>query len=484
MSSDARKASDIWHAMKSKLDAAIEGGRSLSLAERAEIERMDAEYDALTAAAKESDAAPLERITEILDSAAGRPLTRSQQYAFERFRGQLPSEFGDLADSYSRGLLEAVREAGPERPELFAELGRWAERQRLVAKHGAFKDELMPRVEAARGNYHDVTSNMSLRDLAETARRQGFAAWDYKIDYAKAYRTELRALQSDGGSAVPTEFADLFTIYQRTMTPTLDGNYVNVISRPDGRDVTFSRLTADPAAGGTVTAELGGITKLDATISAAVGTAYKYGIISEFSYELLQDNAIALEKNLAFSAAREIALDAGQHLTTGDGSSKPWGYVARATAGSTASGTASGQASDTFFSYYDLVDLYGSLAVPYRSVGTWFVSPDAFTKVLKMKSSTGEPIVYQDPTASVPATLMGRPVVIDPGLASVGSASKSVVFGDGQQFAVVRVGGGPRIEISAEAAWGTDAMSLRVIERIASDLLDVSALKYMVSSNT
>ena len=317
--------------------------------------------------------------------------------------------------------------------------------------------------------------DMDIRELEQRmAGERGFETRSF----------EARAMQSAGGSAIPTDFLTSVIEYQRTATPMLDGNIVTLLETTDGRPITLPRLTADPNHGGTVTAEAGGINELDPTISSITLNAFKYGVTNLWSAELGQDNVINLESLLARSTGRELGLDIGAHLTTGTGTTQPKGIVDAATAGYTATGTASGTSSDTFFSPADVKNLWYSLAAPYRNApGAGFmVSSTALTKFALFRDTTFNFIWQPSLVAGDPDRFLGRPVYENPGMAAVASATKSVIAGDFSAYYVRRT---PiRVETSRDYKFNTDQLALRTIYRVDGNLPDAIAIKSLVSANT
>lgn len=295
---------------------------------------------------------------------------------------------------------------------------------------------------------------------------------------------QTRALQSAGGSAIPTDFITSVIEFQRTATPMLDGGIITLLETTDGRPITLPRLTADPNHGGTVTAEAGGINELDPTVSSITLNAFKYGVTNLWSAELGQDNVINLESLLARSTGRELGLDIGTHLTTGTGTTQPKGIVDAATAGYTATGTSSGVSADTFFSPTDVKNLWYSLAAPYRNApGSGFmVASTALTKFAVFRDSTFNFIWQPSLVAGDPDRFMGRPVYENPGMAAVASATKSVIAGDFSAYYVRRT---PiRVETSRDYKFNTDQLALRTIYRVDGNLPDAIAVKSLVSANT
>lgn len=321
-------------------------------------------------------------------------------------------------------------------------------------------------------------TSAELPTLWSDFRTRGFAAAD--VATSQPFR-ETRALGSAGGSAIATTFADQVVVYQRTASPMLDPNVVTISTSASGAPFTVPRLSADISYGGTVVAEAGTLPTLDPTISAVTLTPYKYGAITLWSAELDQDEIIELQPLIARSTGRELGLDIGAHLTTGDGSGKPQGFVGAAGIGGTATVTFGGTAS-TFFDYGDLVELWGSVSAPYRSTGVWQLSTDAFVKVQRFRDDNGNLVLLPGLQGGAP-TLLGRPVYENPAMAAVGSASKSVAFGDFRQYWVRRVEP-MRVELSRDFKYDTDQVALKVVERIDGDLIDTSAVKTLVSANT
>ena len=296
---------------------------------------------------------------------------------------------------------------------------------------------------------------------------------------------ETRALgdTQDGGSAVRTNFADQLVVYERTLNPILQVCRV-IETGTDRSPLTVPRLTADPVHGGTVTAEGGAINELDPTLSTVSLNSYKMGIITLISRELFDSNYVDLADMAANAAARELTLDFGAWYTTGSGTGQPNGVVTAAGNGGTASGTAT-TGGDNFFGKDDLVDLYFSVAAPYRTVGSWMVAEGALSKIRKFKDSSGNWIydpMREGITRGVFGTLLDRPLISNPAMATPASATKSVLFGDFSRYWVKRTS--PRIERSVDYKFGTDQVALRVIIEGDGDLIDTAAINYLVSANT
>ena len=289
---------------------------------------------------------------------------------------------------------------------------------------------------------------------------------------------QLRALQSAGGSAVETSFADFVTVYQRTFSPMLRPDIVTILPRTDGSPLVLPRLTADPNHGGTITAEAGGINEIDPTISSIQLNPYKYAATNLWSSELAQDNTIGLENLIAFSTGRELGLDIGAALTTGDGSGKPQGFVGAATVAGTAVGTSA--TLGTHFGPDDLITLFYSLEGPYRTIGSWQVNSTSLSSIRKSSATDGQKLWQPSLVVGAPETVLGRPIYENPAMAS-GSAAKAVAFGDFSAYKVVRVV--PiRVESSIHYKYSNDQVALRTVFRVDGACVDTASIRYLVNA--
>jgi HK97 family phage major capsid protein len=94
-----------------------------------------------------------------------------------------------------------------------------------------------------------------------------------------------------------------------------------------------------------------------------------------------------------------------------------------------------------------------------------------------MKDGSGAFIFTDSAVPGQPATLLGYPIFENPGIAAVGSASKSVLFGHLPSF-VVRVAGGIRVDQSSDYAFNTDTVTYRGLIRLDGGLTHSSHIGY------
>jgi HK97 family phage major capsid protein len=400
---------------------------------------------------------------------------------FEAVRKEMTAIL-DVAEARDGKLNE---EEQAQLAELDVELERTAkerDRARKAEKYALEAAKFRGTPEPARPMHpaRDITERSPLRDLVERFQQVGYAAVELPAP-------EVRALQSEGGTAYGDSFHQRLSVYQRTASPMFDPSIISMNNVASGEKHVFPRLTADIAYGGSVVAEAAGIGTFDPTLGSKEAEPYKFGAITVWSRELDTDNVINLERAVAVSTGRELALDIGSLLTTGSGSSQPEGVVTAAQSAGTASAGTATQSFD-FVAPYGLPTLYMSVAAPYRANGTWMASTTMITKMLEWRDANDNPIVL--PMSDSPSGLgiYGRKLVENPGLAAVASASVSLAFGDFSYYEVVRLP--VRIEMSREATvdstslFQTDQVAIRVIERVDGALTLPDAVKTLTSADT
>lgn len=412
---------------------------------------------------------------------------------------QLAHDKRNKAIADMRSILDTAaseeRDLTPEEQEQIERADADAEKYGKESERALRADELAKQAAEFRGTPERIEGPapqeqpLTERDLImrgfQAVRDGGGFAYDAEsMPSLQPSQTFFRALQSAGGTAIPTTFTESVIVYQRTVTPMLDPGIVTILETPTGNPIDLPRLTADPNHGGTVTAEAGGINELDPTISKVTLTSFKYGVTNLWSSELGQDNVINLEDLLARSTGRELGLDIGAHLTTGTGTTQPNGIVNAATNAGTANGTALGASNWTFVGPHDLLDLYYSLAAPYRNApgAGWMAPVEGISKMRKFRDSNQQFLWDVSIVAGQPDVFNGRPVYENPGMAAPASATKSFLFGDLSAYYVRRT---PiRVEFSRDYKFNTDQLALRTIFRVDGNLPDAIAIKYIVSANT
>jgi HK97 family phage major capsid protein len=99
--------------------------------------------------------------------------------------------------------------------------------------------------------------------------------------------------------------------------------------------------------------------------------------------------------------------------------------------------------------------------------------------VRKLKDNQGAYLYQPADTVGTPNTLLGYRIVENPYVASIGSAAKSVLFGDMSSFHV-RMVGGIEVARSDEAYFTSDQVAFRARIRVDGALGQTAAVKHFL----
>jgi HK97 family phage major capsid protein len=110
----------------------------------------------------------------------------------------------------------------------------------------------------------------------------------------------------------------------------------------------------------------------------------------------------------------------------GDGTGKPTG-IFNATGGASLGITA---ASATAITIDEVMDLFYSLKSPYRKNGIFTMNDTTVKAIRKLKDGNGQYIWQPSITAGEPDTILNRPVKTSAYAPVLGSAAKTIAFGD------------------------------------------------------
>ncbi len=185
--------------------------------------------------------------------------------------------------------------------------------------------------------------------------------------------------------------------------------------------------------------------------------------------ELAKAAEYDLQGYLADCAGRALSAKVAESVATDDGSSKPNGLANAAAAGKTA-------ASQTTVTADEVIDLYQSLALPYRRIGSFIVSDGLFSQMLRWKDGEGHYLLRTLDGAT--SQFMGRPLYVEPQFDDPAAGTVVAVFGDVGRF-VVRM---TPIQFERDdSAFLTSFMSVyRFATYLDCDLPDLAAVKKLV----
>lgn len=172
----------------------------------------------------------------------------------------------------------------------------------------------------------------------------------------------------------------------------------------------------------------------DVTFASKDLNAYTYssGTV-KVSVQLLQDTFMNMQEFLNRKFARRLGTITNLHYTTGDGSSKPNGFITAGTSGVTA-------ASATAITRGELVDLVHSVNRAYRKGGkVGFMFNDqtlGIIKKLSIGSADDRPLWQPSIVQGEPDTLEGFQYWINDDMANIATTAKAIAFGDFSQYII------------------------------------------------
>jgi len=191
-------------------------------------------------------------------------------------------------------------------------------------------------------------------------------------------------------------------------------------------------------------AEGGSISESDHSFGQVTFNPVRLARIMKVSEELLNYtgtfSAAQLEAYIASSFARSFATAELTGFLVGDNSNAPRGIFDNATSGVTA-------ASATAVTGDELIDLFYSVAVQYRSAPTanWIISPEAAKAIRQLKnpvtSSGSLNYLWTPGLGAAPDTLLGKPVYESDNVDPMTTGKKPILFGDTSYYQIVDFGG-------------------------------------------
>lgn len=292
----------------------------------------------------------------------------------------------------------------------------------------------------------------------------------------RSYTFERRNLNTgDDSQVVPQTFYDVIQENLLYVGPMMDSGLFTVLNTASGEDIKVPVEATRPV--GTATAEGATFGISDPTFSNVTLRSHKYGTLVVVSRELLEDSGIDLVGFLGRQLGVSIGTAVNSALTLGTGTVEPQGIVDASSLGKTG-GTASTVGS---FTADDLIDLAHSIDTAYalRPQVGWMMSRATLGAVRKLKDNQGAYLYQPAPTTGTPNTLLGYRIVENPYVAGIGSAAKSVLFGDMSSFHV-RMVGGIEVARSDEAYFTSDQVAFRARIRVDGALGQSAAVKHFL----
>lgn len=310
---------------------------------------------------------------------------------------------------------------------------------------------------------------MTDRDLARK-----WAAGEFRsIEFNASEQRDLTVgTATAGGNTVETSFVSELYDFMVENSAIRQTN-VRMIRTTSGEDMVFPKVTGHSTA--SIVAEAAAIGESDPTFGQLTLGAYKYGYSLQLSSELIEDTSVNLLSFLAEDAGRAIGNGTGAHYVVGTGTGQPNGVLTASTAGVTGGTGQSGVPTSD-----ELIDLFHSVIPAYRRDAYWVFSDATASAIRKLKDADGRYHWVDGLQASQPATILGRPVVIDPNMPDAALSAKSLLFGNFSSY-LIRDVSGIRFDRSDDFAFTNDLVTYRVLFRTDGDLRDTTgAVKHYV----
>lgn len=188
-------------------------------------------------------------------------------------------------------------------------------------------------------------------------------------------------VDSEGGYLVPDEYEH--TLVQGLEEGNIIRNHAKVITTSSGSHKI--PVVASKGSAAWIDEE-GQYTESDDVFGQVQLDAHKVGTIIKVSQELLADSAFDLESYFTSEFTRRIGTKEEEAFLVGNGSHKPTGLL-NETGGAQIGVTA---ASATAITADEVIDLFYSLAAPYRKNAIWILNDATVKAIRKLKDSSGQ----------------------------------------------------------------------------------------------
>jgi len=373
-----------------------------------------------------------------------------------------------LLDSAAAENRELSADENTKYENISADLDR---RAQIIETLKADADRELRAAEAMRGfesQAQPVGNKSVAKDEAEVIR--SLARGDIR-----SFEFEKRDITTTStGSPVPTSFYNRIIELARFVGPMLETS--TILNTAGGENLQIPSLSAYSATQGTATAEAAAFSEADPTFNSFVTLgAYKYGFLIQVTRELVEDAGVDILGFLADQIGNTMGTTANSRLTLGTGTIMPNGIVTRA--GSGVASTATSLAAD------DLISLVYSLdTVARRLPGSGFMmNANTVAAVRRLKDNAGQYLFSPSMNSEDRDLLLGHRIYENPAMSNVGSAVKSVIFGNLSSYFVRQVGG-IRIDRSDDYAFNQDLITFRASVRLDGNLIQTSHVKFLTTS--
>jgi HK97 family phage major capsid protein len=396
----------------------------------------------------------------LAEEAQGRDFTAEEQEKWDRLNAD----------------LSAKRERIVELEEL-SDQGREIEEQRARLDHVVRPEDGGRQAEGDLGDRIRSFLRGGLPDAEGWSPRSvTFRITDADKAAAMEQRDLVKGTASAGGHTVPIGFVP--RLYEHLVEESgVRRTGATIITTDSGEDLLVPKTATHPAAA--LVAEAAAIPESDPVFAQETLKAFKYGVLIQVAYELVQDTGVDLLGYLARQGGLALGRASGVHNVTGNGTGQPKGVADGAVVGK--QGT-TGQTTTVIAD--DLIDLFHSIVSGYRNRGVWLTLDASLAKIRKLKDADNQYIWQPGLQAGQPDLLLGKRVETDPNMPAMAANARSILFGDFSAYYTIRDVSSIRFERSDDFAFANDLISFRALMRTDGRQIDTGAVKAYQNSAT
>lgn len=194
--------------------------------------------------------------------------------------------------------------------------------------------------------------------------------------------------------------------------------------------------------------------------------AHKFGTLFVVSDELVEDTGYDIKSDLQEQVLESYGLTLDELIIKGDTELGIEGFNDFST--STGAHEVV-QATGGVVTVEELMAIYYACPRQYRQNGTWVFNDETARAIAELKDVNGRPLLmasYNGAPFDEGSLLLGRPVIINDNVASLGEVGKSIFFGDIQRSYLVAPRKSFTIKTSTEFGFINDAQATKVNVRL------------------
>lgn len=285
--------------------------------------------------------------------------------------------------------------------------------------------------------------------------------------------TQVVGTDNLGGYLVPDTWSTELWQYMKWYGGILD--VADIITTNTGATLNVPYIDDTSNTGAIITETTGDVVLDVAVGSKTLGAFVFTSKIVKLSYELLQDDGYNLSGRLQSILGERLGRIANTKLTTGGGTTEPWGVVSRA---------ANSSLTTSALARTDLVDLIHTVNKAYRMNGRFMFNDNTLSTIIKLSfgASDDRPLWVPSMRDGAPDTIEGYPYTINNDMADQAAAAKFILFGDFKQYQV-RMVKGITLESSWEKYFGERVVGYNAYMRMDGELVgNVNAIKYLAGA--